>query len=345
MKGGATVELIIERNTLIYQFGQDEFKHILSNMGFDDDKLHDAQHTQEFVSKMRAMCREWTMAQPGYRDNPVVKEMFKDEGMIAMAGLKLSNGIQQIVFSKASPEAFQQFMHNVKSQMQAQQQTPAPQPVQNSVPVQPNVHDIMQSYLQQFMNMLAEEGIEVENVEVDDSCVIEDEDNPDDVLARDFDDAPAEIEDIENGPSCFACLRDKKIDAFLAHLREKNPDIPLAEVQANVLKTICYRNAMDEVGLQRSTEYTDKILALIEKAYYAEPKIKYFYRLRTLHDGLDMAHFVHNGAIIKKQGVYYMMSWRNDPILLEYGAFSPQIFYGDNDVICKIENGAFVKKS
>ncbi len=340
------MELIIERDTLIYQFGQDEFKHILSNMGFDDAKLHDAQHTHEFVSKMRAMCKEWTMAQPGYKDNPVVKELFKDEGMITMAGLKLSNGIQQIVFSKASPEAFQQFMQNFKPQIQAQSQAPVSPAVQNNVPVQPNIHEIMQNYLQQFMDMLAEEGIEIESVEVDDaSCAIEDESNPDEILARNFEDMPEEIDDIENGPSCFACLRDKKIDAFLAHLREKDPDVPLAEVQANILKTICYRNTMDEVGTNRATEYTDKLLSLIEKAYNAEPKIKYFYKLKTLHDGMCVAPFVQNGAIIKKQGVYYMMSWRSKPILLEYGAVSPQIFYSEDDVICKIENGVFVEKS
>ena len=167
------------------------------------------------------------------------------------------------------------------------------------------------------------------------------------VLGDDYDDEDDEFfDDLDEDAAneCLTCFWDNAIDEMINNFRRDYPKMTANDVIAKIVTSHCYQTILGMMDADSQAQFCQKVIAYVEKKF--ETPTEFVYRVENLDIALRAMKFVKRGAIIKRKGKYYVLTYDNYYVLNEYGHYVDNIFYydKDEDVLCLIENGNFAKK-
>ena len=77
------------------------------------------------------------------------------------------------------------------------------------------------------------------------------------------------------------------------------------------------------------------------KNIYENLELEYFYKIKSLNDGLKAMPLVSEGCIIKIKATYYLVTKGYNPVFIDFGTKVDTICYTEDSIICRIKDGTF----
>ena len=93
---------------------------------------------------------------------------------------------------------------------------------------------------------------------------------------------------------------------------------------------------ISKVTTKLLTEFKNKV-----KEVYKNMRIEVFYKVRCLDDAVKAMVYVSEGCILKVKDNYYIVTFKDNILLSEFGTKVESFCYSDETILCRIKNGNF----